>query len=425
MAELRPRDEHRNKDWAALGSQLNAALPQQHPKRKQRMIIPILLMAALLSTNAMWWHSNQSNQLAMKRLETKLESMQSALATTAIAPQTIVRRDTIWKTVYVQARKNAGVESSNYVGKAAKNLANFTDNSIAISNKTKLMAAAPNPESAFDDGTVGVNAIFTAKPANADDATTTMHKIAEFEPLELPMAHALKIPARHVGIRTLFIPDLLLPEAPVKVISKKIAHTLQPKFYKIGASAGWLNAVSKQLMHEGGIAYNLNAEIGFSRHLSIIAEFGLGKMHYKAHSPDAILGSPMLPMLPSTGHHYLEMDVSGQRIQQFGLGLRYTFSQVGKSRPFLGMSWGGQKLQPFSIQYEIQHEPSGTIEKSVFNISSKTQIKNLVGINAGFEIPLSNRLNFILQGFYQRQWKKPNGAAPDFRGVRAGINLSF
>jgi len=244
--------------------------------------------------------------------------------------------------------------------------------------------------------------------------------------LELPGLQPLEIPERRLEIaNVLTVATALESEPPIKIFTKKIAHTLRPKFYKIGASAGWLNAASKQLMHEGGIAYNLQAEIGLSPHLRLMADYSIGKMHYKAHSPDAILGTPDFPMLPTTGHHYLEMDVTGQRIQQFGLGLRYSFAQLGKSRPFFGLSWGGQTLKPFSIEYEIQHEPSGAIEKAVFNVTTKTQLKNLMGINAGFEISLSNRINFIMQGFYQRQWKKSNSAAPDLTGVRAGINLSL
>ncbi len=35
MAELRPEGQHRKQDWAALGAQLDIALPPQKPKQRQ------------------------------------------------------------------------------------------------------------------------------------------------------------------------------------------------------------------------------------------------------------------------------------------------------------------------------------------------------------------------------------------------------
>jgi len=40
-------------------------------------------------------------------------------------------------------------------------------------------------------------------------------------------------------------------------------------------------------------------------------------------------------------------------------------------------------------------------------------------------MPLSPRFDLSLEGFYQRQWKKPSGIAPDLLGIQAGINWLF
>ncbi len=422
MAELRPKEKHREQDWAALGAQLNLALPQHKPKRRPRAVLPLLLLAALLSTNALWWQANQSSQLALERLESKLDTLHSALAATkSAAPKITVRHDTIVKVVYVQVPKTLEIDEAQSSGNAA----NISAAAPAQAASPPLSrSASPNAASSADQIKNAATQLDGPNPANTVSTETPL-KIANFDRLELPIGGHFQSSAQQIELRPASIRDQVEPQQPETAITKKIAQTLRPRFCKVGASAGWLNAESRQLMHEGGISYNLQAEIGFSRHWSLTADLGAAKMHYKAHSPEAILGSPALPMPPSAGHHYIEMDVTGQRIRQFGLGLRHTFAPLGKSRPFLGISWGGQFLRPFSIQYEIQHEPSGTIEKAVYEVSSTTQLKNLVGINAGFEIPLSNRINFILQGFYQRQWKKTKRAAPDFTGVRAGINLSF
>jgi len=432
MAALRPREDQRSAGWAALKNQLDIAVPQQ-PQRRPLIVLPVLLFAALLSTNALWWHSSHGTQVALDHVEAKLAAMESTIQS-ATAPQTIIKRDTVWQIKCLAApvgrreapNQNIGTSTISTVDNSKKTIST-TGEAIPGTSRNQLDVVQNNNTTNKEPRAIPkTEKQETATNTGVSNTVLLPLELPGLQPLELPGLQPLEIPERRLEIaNVLTVATALESEPPIKIFTKKIAHTLRPKFYKIGASAGWLNAASKQLMHEGGIAYNLQAEIGLSPHLRLMADYSIGKMHYKAHSPDAILGTPDFPMLPTTGHHYLEMDVTGQRIQQFGLGLRYSFAQLGKSRPFFGLSWGGQTLKPFSIEYEIQHEPSGAIEKAVFNVTTKTQLKNLMGINAGFEISLSNRINFIMQGFYQRQWKKSNSAAPDLTGVRAGINLSL
>ncbi|MFN0216729.1 MAG: hypothetical protein ACKVT2_20925, partial [Saprospiraceae bacterium] len=212
---------------------------------------------------------------------------------------------------------------------------------------------------------------------------------------------------------------------PTKPFSEKLKDALRPKLFKVGLNIGWLNAYSTGLMHEGGFSYNLCGEIGLSRHWSVVANLGKGQLHYRAHTPEAILGTPVFPILPSMEHHFTDMDVTGQKIHQFGLGLRYTFAQPGKARPFLGLGWGGQTILPFSIEYEVQHEPTGTIQKGVFEVTARTQMRNILGLSGGVEMPLSPRFELSLEGSYQRQWKKPSGISADLLGIQAGMNWLF
>lgn len=424
MAALRPREDQRSAGWAALKNQLDTAAPQQQ-QRRPMVVLPVLLFAALLSTNALWWHSSQGNQLALDHVEAKLAAMESKMSN-ATEPQTIIQKDTVWQIIYLAAPKDRREKLNPIITTSTISTGDSPINPLSTPKEATFGTAQNQLDIVRGDNSSNLKPISVAKTGRQETATNAGASNTVLLPLELPGPKPLELPERPLEIaNVLTVATALESEPPIKIFTKKIAHTLRPKFYKIGASAGWLNAASKQLMHEGGIAYDLQAEIGLSRHLRLTADYSIGKMHYKAHIPEAILGTPDFPMLPSTGHHYLEMDVTGQRIQQFGLGLRYSFAQLGKSRPFFGLSWGGQTLKPFSIEYEIQHEPSGAIEKAVFNVTTKTQLKNLMGINAGFEISLSNRINFIMQGFYQRQWKKSTSAAPDLTGVRAGINLSL
>lgn len=177
-------------------------------------------------------------------------------------------------------------------------------------------------------------------------------------------------------------------------------------------------------MHEGGFSYGAAGLIGLSRHWGLTVQYNAGQLHYKAHDPAAILGAPALPP-PDYGHRFIEMDVTGQKTRQFDLGLRYTFSQPGKPRPFLGLGWSGMTVLPYEVEYETQHEPTGTIQKSVFSVNERTRFRNMVRLGMGLEIPLSSRFDLALEGFYLRQWKKPSGIAPDLMCIRGGVNWLF
>ena len=422
MAALKPREEQRQADWAALGARLDTAMPQQFPARRRSIVLPLLLLTMLLSTNATWWYSSQKNRSSMECLEAKLTAVQASLAANS-STKAAIQHDTIWKTVFVQTQaihQNQAGNIAERVDIALKNRqANTTVAPDTTQNKTPGIPL-PNKAAAKAASTTP-----TVSEIALNTATNALRPMAALLPLAHRSDHPFDIPSRETPLLT-GVPTLTQEaEKPATPFTKKVSNLLRPKYFIVGANAGWLNATSKELMHEGGIVYNIRSEIGLTRHWGIMADFGIGKLHYKAHSPEAVLGAPEFPKIPNPDHHYVEIDVTGQRIRQYSLGFRYTFSQLEKLRPFIGLNWGGQWLEPFIIQYEIQHEPNGIIEKAAFQVVNKIHLKNIIGLNAGFEIPVSTRLNLMMQGYYQRQWKKPNSIAPDFTGIRTGINLVF
>ncbi len=392
MAELRPSEQHRDNDWAALGDRLNNALPEKPGGRRQAILLPLLLLSALLSTNAVWWQSNHKDRATMAKLEIKVADLQAKIAATGVLPRETVRTDTVWRTVYVQQIEK-------------------TKNSVQATEKQSEPTLP-----IVQTSTEGV-----AATGGSDSIT----KVAGLSNLELAQMALLELPEHQISSPKPLGANPLKDKRKTEPFGQNLLKALRPRFFKVGASAGWLNANSSALMHEGGFTYNLRGQIGLSRHWGITMDYGMGSIHYKSHIPEAILGAPTLPVLPSMEHHFAEMDVTGQKIRQFNLSLRYTFAQPGKPRPFLALGWGGQTLLPFTIEYEIQHEPTGAIQKEVFEVTSWTKLRNILGMNAGVEVPFSPRFNLNLEGFYQRQWKKSNSKAPDLTGIRAGLTWQF
>jgi len=414
MAEMQPSDTHREADWASLGERLNAALPQQ-PRQRRTIVLPLLLLTAMLLSNAAWWQSSLGDRTGIATLEAQVASLQISVAAIppALLPPTI--HDTLWRTIYIQtpAIKMAQPTPVGQTEMAISGASQVNDpvrNDVLVNEKITETGHA-------------ANSILHAEQYKAVLDSTLVD--AGSTPLENNDPALLKRP--NLVLSTPDSVNTTLPESkkPAKTFAAKFSDALRPKFFTVGASAGWLYANSASLMHQGGLSCDLHGQIGLSRHWSVTAGFGTGRVHYKSHEPGAILGAPELPMLPSTEHHFAEMDITGQKIQQFQLGLRYTFGQLGKSRPFLGLGWGGQTLLPFTIEYEIRHEPTGTIHKGAYEVTGRTHLRNMLGLNAGIEIPISPRLDLNLEGFYTSQWKKPSRKAPDLTGIRVGLNWHF
>lgn len=101
MAALRPSARHREDDWTALTARLNEALPQQPQDRRRAWLPLLLLLLALLSSNALWWNESLENRTAMRRVEVQLAGLQTSVSSLrAVSPT--VRTDTVWRTVYIQ-----------------------------------------------------------------------------------------------------------------------------------------------------------------------------------------------------------------------------------------------------------------------------------------------------------------------------------
>lgn len=427
MAAFRPSEKHRGDDWDALGARLNAALPQQPQGKRQALVLPLLLLAALLSSNAMWWQSSRSDQASLTRLEAQIGDLKASISALGTAPGSLqykVLHDTLWRTVYVRSnemgyKQSVRNEKSGIAITMASQDDSFHTSDVPIFSPIRdnqFEGKAPTYSEKVS------NAIIDEKLSNA--IPDSILGISDLTPLEISEIALIDIPKPEIHLPKSLIILTQQEEKPTEPFSKKLTEALRPKFFKLGGNIGLIYPNSARAMHEGGFSYGLLAQIGLSRNWSFTAAYNMQQFHYKAHDRAAILGMPELPT-PDHGQHILEIDVAGQKTQQFNFGLRYTLSKPGKLRPFIGLGWGGLALMPYDLEYEIQEEIHGTIQKAVFSISERTRLRNIFSFGTGLQIPLSPRFDLALEGYYFRQWKKPSGIAPDFFGVQGGVQWLF
>ena len=410
MSALRPSEQHRDEDWAALGDRLNLALPERRRQPRRALVLPLLLLAAFLMSNAAWWQSHRQHRAAMDTLEKQIVTLQSSLEAQKTARLTL-RTDTIWRTVYV--REPLAFQP---VSRSQRQSASVESPDLPFDLTTDAYDARPEPNKAAPAGTAEARAQAPVLSSAAQVAGFPLLATPGLVPLQRPVPRLspIRIPADEAST----------DDQAINPTGKNWLDAIRPKYFKVGASFGWMMAGSPGLMHEGGFSGSVEGLIGLSRHWGLTARYSAGQLHYKGHEAAAVLGAPALPD-PGYGQHLSEVDVTGQKFRQFDLGLRYTFSRPGKPRPFVGLSWGNLVLLPYTVEYELRYEPSGNIQKAVFSVEDQTRLRNLLRLGTGVEIPLSPRFDLTLEGAWQRPWKKPHRLTPDLLGIQGGLYWLF
>lgn len=433
IASLRPSTRHREEDWSALADQLDQAMPQRHFER-QRALVPLLLLLALFLSNAFWWQTSRENQVAMQGLEVQMASLQNVVESLKSAAPDI-HTDTVWRNVYVQTPYQTLFLSPSRMSGAQK--AEFrqvsADNTLNPERKTAIQSAFPSAWKALDspeDNPVGHTVFPREQKVEGGQADRDQQETGS-------LAHIKLLPTSGPGLlewktpSMRYVPEflsdsLVKPFNPRRPFVPTLLHTLKPEYIKVGGIAGWLHPLSPAVIHQIGFEAGIHGLIGFSRHWSLALEYTYGQLHYEASNPSAILDTPEFPPLQSAEYRFTHLNVNKQAIQQVGLGLRYTFNEWRKNiRPYVGLNWGQTTVLPYTLEYEVEHEPSNTIQKKTLSVDQKVKLRHMIRLGTGLEIPLSRRLNLTAEGFYMRQWKRKDKNQMGFTGIRAGLNWAF
>lgn len=430
MATLRPSARHRDADWALLATRLDHTLPRQ-PYNLSRIWLPILLLLLLLlSSNAFWWRQSRIHDVAMHRLEVQLAGLHTSISVLK-SSDPIVRIDTAWRTVYIDIpgveqfarplpeeitpNKLRSIRQQNSIEKKILSSTPTTDtNSKRVETTNEILAESNRT----------VPSEIVSQPGSFDFGKDSMANIIKLLPLETYSRTSLKSTRRQPQ----YTPKRVITaemESNPRPFGGTLLNSLKPKYFRIGVVAGWLHPVSPVLMHQSGFETGIQGSVEFPRHWSVVLEYMYGELHYQSTEPAAILGSPGIPELSSPDERFNHLNLKRQSFRQFGLGARYSFFQPGKIRPFIGINWSNQTLMPYTVEYEIKHEPSNAVRQGLVVVEETSHLKNVLRFSAGLGIPVSRRFDLTIEGFYMRQCIKRNNEILDMMGIRGGINWVF
>lgn len=427
MTALRPSTRHREKDWTELAARLDQALPQASNRRRWPLLV---LLLALLASNAWWWRERQADRLRMHEVEAQLQHLQTSVST-LVSSAAKIPTDTVWQTQKVQ------ISPAGQFLVPAPAEKEISGNKSASRNRgiyPRESTRRPGPNT-ISGGQKEVAASGSQTHTDAVEESTNESIRCEGSPylgnvvpsrLEPRIVTSLKSTTPTISLRPEQIPDsFIIPYDPPRPFGRMVLNAIKPKYVKVGLVTGWRHRFSPDLKHQLGFEGGVQGIIGFSRHWSVLLDFTFGQLHYESSQPKAILGEPEFSALSSPSQHYAHLNLNRQPLRQFDLGLRYTFSNWGKTRPYAGLQWGNQFILPYSVQYEIEDEPNHTLQEGVLYVQQTTALRNTMRLGAGVEVPISRRFDLTLEGFYQRQWKPKSKNTHSPVGLRLGINRVF
>jgi hypothetical protein len=444
MRSLRPSSRTAGEDWQMLSQRLDTVMPQAVPVHKRWRLAAAALLLLVLGSNLWWGFTFRQQDRSIEQLSAEVAALKKAPAT--------AEKTTTCEEADVLRNQVAALQSSlDEVTLALKNAVAyppaiaFHQSGVFSKKDGETATEVPEPSTvilssgqaalAENEGqTIAkVHGDFSSKISEESEPNGMVQPVfgPETERLSNVLSHPEKLPALdflpleipHHHLPFHFDNDLVMMPLEDKKdessFTRKVAKTLLPKAFSIGASGGWLYPLEPDMGNQTGYGYGLKADLAFSSQFSLSAEWGRVTLHYKALAQDAAIGLPSLP-LPSPEHQFLEMDVSNQRLVFYGLGLRYKWMPNSSWHPFASLGWSGMKVSPFTVQYETAM--AGSIYKDTHQVMQRSGLKNYARLGAGVEFPIGRRFDLSLEGYYLHAWR--NGE-PDLMGVRTGLNFNF
>jgi hypothetical protein len=434
MRSLRPSESTAGEDWQALSQRLDATMPVAAPiARRYRWAVAALLLL-LLGSNLWWGFTFREQDRSVADLKAQLAAVNQKLDATQFpisnAPcgEVNVLREQV-------AALQSDLREAEAARKKAAAVPGFFASNMGIDNAWQRDAHLASSRYNGDNPTQSRAQATVLVAPGLPTANEVVGTDVNIPPLNGGIDNGQRIEAGATpeGLSLLGIAlfensrrppflldnDLVMLPANDLPFAKKAANALLPKSFSIGASAGWLYPLEPDMEHQTGYSYGFQAAVGFSRKVSLTADWHRATLHYNALAPDAAIGLPTLP-LPSPEHSFLQMEVSNQRLTFLGIGLRYKGLPQATWHPYGSIGWSGMKVSPFIAHYET--EVASSIYKGEHHIGQRSGLKNYARLGAGVAFPIGKRFDLSLEGYYLHAWR--NGE-PDLMGVRTGLNFNF
>ncbi len=222
-------------------------------------------------------------------------------------------------------------------------------------------------------------------------------------------------------LRALDIPALVITPRK-KTIAQRI-YPMQPKGFSIGAVAGTLLPLGKELSSKFSYSAGLEATIEFSPSLQLWASASFLNLSFETEQFNETVGIPST--LPPSDDFEFQQANTIQPSLQYSLGMQYTFNAQKRWQPLVGIGYAAMQLLPYEVYYEFEI-PDQDIKWVVDEeLDSDELVNGLLLLKGGINFNVSKHWNWKVQAIYRNQLKGEGLQSPSILGLQSGISYKF
>lgn len=188
--------------------------------------------------------------------------------------------------------------------------------------------------------------------------------------------------------------------------------------FSIGASAHLPFVSHPGVSSHVGIGGGLHAEISVSDKLSLAVHGNYLRLYYTLYAPDEKLGITDVNVGSVYQNDELVRINNQQQLLQYGLGIRYTFSQRRKFNPYLSLSYLAETTFNQHLTYKFIDATTEKLYLREIQSAQNLTRWHVLDAELGVERKLSPRLALLLGGYYSTKISQGSVIRPDRLGMR-------
>ena len=204
---------------------------------------------------------------------------------------------------------------------------------------------------------------------------------------------------------------------------RKIAHTMQPKSFLIGASGGFAYPTNLNLDNREGYIMGVALATDFSKNLRMWMDISYLRLRLKTSNLNNAYGIPTIP-LPEPNYIFQKASAD-QNNFQYSLGMQYSFDVNKKWKPYIGLGYTAAIIQSYEIEYEYTDAILGGEIIFPKEINNQATIQNLWLAKTGIEYQFSKKWYGQIEGYYRGSWNENVDLIPNITGINTRLFYKF
>lgn len=206
----------------------------------------------------------------------------------------------------------------------------------------------------------------------------------------------------------------------------QLGNAFQPNGFQLGILGGYIYPIQEGVKNQNGFSVGLQANIEFSRNLSMWLNGSYQELNFEANRMDESIGIP-IEQSPNAEYTFESAKVNTPSFH-YSVGMQYLFNADKKFKPLIGVGYGVVSLLPYEILYEFEKENNSGNDPEINvikDVETEDLLTNFILLRAGAQYQLTPRINFNLIGTYRTQTNPEGFSSPNLLNFQGGLMYKF